>query len=149
VTSSDNTAAIVTVGRQRAHAPEHFRLFGSHRVGKFGFDVLARRLLPLLAAIAVVFSSIASFAAAGPTGEIACCCPVPDECKCHDHDTGPAPPTMKRCPGDVELVAPLLAAAIVGRVPHVAYVVLELPIELLVVRLVESQHWLDVETPPF
>ena len=72
-----------------------------------------RWLLPIIAVIAIAGSSVAGVAAAGMTGDAACCCPVKAKCKCHDHDGNPgAPPTPKRCSGDGKLVAPMLAAAL-------------------------------------
>ena len=73
---------------------------------------MLRWLLPVIAAIALVGSSITAWAAAGMIGDPTCCCPVKAKCKCHDHDGKPAPPTLKRCGGEAKLVAPAVTIAI-------------------------------------
>ena len=48
-------------------------------------------LLPLVAAMSLLTSSVTTWAAAGFFGEAECCCPVKTDCKCHDHDGKPDP----------------------------------------------------------
>jgi len=75
--------------------------------------VLLRWLLPVVAVLAFLASSVTAFAATGVIGEAACCCPDPDTCKCHAHDEGPQPASeMKRCAGEAQIVAPHVVAAI-------------------------------------
>lgn len=72
-----------------------------------------RWLLPVVAVLAFLASSVTAFAASGIVGDTTCCCPDPDTCKCHDHDGQPDPAAkMKRCGGDAQLVTAQLTAAI-------------------------------------
>lgn len=68
-----------------------------------------RSLLPIVAALAMLVQPVTTWAAAGVTGAVSCCCPEPATCECHDHhgDRHDAP-RLKRCgDGAVELVAPV------------------------------------------
>ncbi|MEJ7601077.1 MAG: hypothetical protein WKG01_24450 [Kofleriaceae bacterium] len=56
---------------------------------------MVRWLLPIVAMLAVPGRAVTTYAAAGPVGS-ACCCPSPDDCKCHD-DTPSRDPVIKRC----------------------------------------------------
>lgn len=111
---------------------------------------MLRWLLPVIAAIAVLGSSVMTWAAAGMVGEIECCCPVKAKCKCHDHgkDTGPTP-VMKNCGGSGELVTPAPEAT-----------VLAAPLEVVTVRraartepapppIAPADRAIEPETPPF
>jgi len=71
---------------------------------------LVRLLVPLIAAVVLLVQPVATWAGAGVQRALACCCPDPHTCPCHDHDGQDAGnPTMRRCgTGSVELVAPLL-----------------------------------------
>jgi hypothetical protein len=72
-----------------------------------------RWLLPVVALLAFLASSVTAFAASGVIGEAACCCPDPDTCKCHDHDDGPQPESeMRRCGGEAQICAPHVVPAI-------------------------------------
>lgn len=111
---------------------------------------MLRWLLPIIAAIAVLGSSVMSWAGAGVIGDASCCCPVKAKCKCHDHDKDPGgPPTLKQCKSEGKLVAPVT-------VPAVAAV----PLELFVARpritilpsepsSVPEDRTIELETPPF
>jgi len=70
--------------------------------------LVLRWLLPIVTAIALVGTTMTSFAAAGVIPNGTCCCPNPATCKCHDHDKEPVPaPLMKRChDGGGKLVVP-------------------------------------------
>lgn len=60
--------------------------------------LVLRWLLPIVTAIALVGTTMTSFAASGVVPNGTCCCPNPETCKCHDHDKEPVPsPLMKRC----------------------------------------------------
>lgn len=112
--------------------------------------VVLRWLLPMIAAIAVLSSSVMTWAAAGVIGKLECCCPVKTKCKCHDHDERPGEaPTLKSCEGKATFVAPALAAAVVAA--PVAVVAerqpaLTAPVPLLPVPADRS---IEPETPPF
>jgi hypothetical protein len=72
-----------------------------------------RWLFPVIAVLALVLPSAASWAAAGVHGEAECCCPIKAKCKCHDHDQAPQPASeLRRCSGEAELVAPTVLAAV-------------------------------------
>jgi len=90
--------------------------------------VLLRWLLPVVAVLAFLASSVTAFAASGILGDTACCCPDPDTCKCHDHDGKPDPAAkMKRCGGDARLVTAQLtpALAVAPAMPELATRVVE------------------------
>jgi hypothetical protein len=74
---------------------------------------LARLLLPIIAALALLVQPVATWAAAGIEREAKCCCPDPDKCECHDHNgKGPSSPSMRRCDtGQVKIVAPVVLTA--------------------------------------
>lgn len=74
---------------------------------------MLRWLLPIVAVIALVGSSVTAWAAAGVFGDTSCCCPVKARCTCHDHDGRPDPtPTLKKCGDGATRVAPVLVHAI-------------------------------------
>jgi hypothetical protein len=73
--------------------------------------VRLRVLLPVIAALALLLQPVATWAAAGVERDAACCCPEPAKCDCHDHGKGHAEPQMRRCGGEVSVVAPLLLIA--------------------------------------
>lgn len=79
--------------------------------------VLLRWLLPVVAALALMGQAVAAWAAAGVTGEAACCCPSPERCKCPDHDSAPRQAQLKRCDGAGEQVAPAVLAAVLPAPP--------------------------------
>ncbi|MDQ3366693.1 MAG: hypothetical protein M3680_14810 [Myxococcota bacterium] len=81
---------------------------------------LLRWLLPLIAALALLSSTVAAWASAGIVGGDDCCCPVKTTCKCHDHDDrAPSAPELKRCGERVERVAPTLLVAIEPASPEI------------------------------
>src|SRR5690606_21958921 len=84
---------------------------GCPRPGRFvsSTSMFARWLLPICIALSVLCSAVSGIAAAGASGEVSCCCPSPEHCTCHDHDDAPKPSTIRRCSGDLTLVAPALA----------------------------------------
>ena len=73
---------------------------------------MLRWLLPVIAAIALVGSSVTAWAAAGVIGDASCCCPVKAKCKCHDHDGKDVEAKLKRCGGEAKLVTPVIHNAI-------------------------------------
>ena len=81
--------------------------------------MILRWLLPIVTALALVGQAVTAWAAAGVIGEASCCCPVPDDCKCHDHEGG-GQTELRRCTGDAERVVPAPLAAAVPDVPEVA-----------------------------
>jgi hypothetical protein len=82
--------------------------------------VLLRWLLPIVAALALTGQAVAAWAAAGVTGEAACCCPSPERCKCPDHDGAPRQAELRRCDGAGAQVAPAVLAAVLPAPPAVA-----------------------------
>lgn len=111
---------------------------------------MLRWLLPLIAAAAVLGGSVTTWAAAGLTGDAACCCPVKAKCKCHDHDEAPSPaPELNKCGDVMKLVAPIVQIAIPAVAvhptaePRVADATLPAPLPL------PDDRTIDVETPPF
>jgi hypothetical protein len=74
---------------------------------------VSRWLLPILAVLSLLGSSVTSWAAAGLIGDTDCCCPVKAKCKCHDHGKQPSTEAkIKRCGDIVKLVAPLQIVAL-------------------------------------
>jgi len=71
-----------------------------------------RWLLPLFAVFALLGQTVTSYAAAGTFGDPSCCCPIKAKCRCHDHDGKDSAPVLKRCNGDVKVVAPAIAYAV-------------------------------------
>src|SRR5690606_31612078 len=111
-------------------------------------SMFGRWILPIVAALAMLCSAVSGIAAAGAMGEPACCCPSPDRCKCHDHDGTPKPSTLRRCSGELTLVAPALACFELSEPIAVAHhaprpLVAELPVP----TMRTSQCWLKVDTP--
>lgn len=110
---------------------------------------MLRWLLPMIAAIALVGSSVTSWAAAGIVGDTECCCPVKAKCKCHDHDGKDQPPTLKRCGGQAQLVAPIVVAAIAASPP---VLVIQQQVSLVSIpshEVTPDDRTLEPETPPF
>jgi hypothetical protein len=111
---------------------------------------LLRWLLPIVAALCVLSGSVVSYAAAGWTGEVDCCCPVKAKCKCHDHGKGkPDQPTMKRCGGEAKLVAPAPVTSTVAdrteSVAHVTVIAIAAPVPMKL----SSVALREPEKPPF
>lgn len=111
---------------------------------------LVRWLLPLVAALAFVGSSVTAWAAAGMIGESECCCPVKAKCKCHDHDKTPAPSAeIKRCNGEAELVVPAIPAGLLA-VAFTVPVPTRIQAPRVVMRVpIPDDRTLEPETPPF
>lgn len=111
---------------------------------------MLRWLLPIIAAMTLLGSSVTAWAAAGFFGESSCCCPDKTKCKCHDHDGDRAPaPTLKRCAGESTWVAPGVAPAVAASEPAVA-----IDVQMAPAAAIEIQPLLDlvtpeIETPPF
>lgn len=111
---------------------------------------MLRWLLPIIAAMTLLGSSVTAWAAAGFFGESSCCCPDKTKCKCHDHDGDRAPaPTLKRCAGDATWVAPAVAPAIDPVDPLAAPAVQTAPVDPIEVELLFDLVTLEIETPPF
>ena len=97
------------------------------RPGPVTIDHVLRWLLPIVAMLAVLGRAVTTYAAAGPVGS-ACCCPSPDDCKCHD-DAPSQEPVMKRCGTEPpSLVTPAsfvaVPAVVAAPVAHCACVVI-------------------------
>jgi hypothetical protein len=109
-----------------------------------------RWLLPMIAAITVLSSSVMTWAAAGMIGKLECCCPIKTKCKCHDHDQRPGEvPTLKSCNGEGKLVAPAPAAAVVAAlVVIVAEQGPALPAPRPALPILADRS-IEPETPPF
>jgi hypothetical protein len=109
-----------------------------------------RWLLPVIAVLALLGSSVTSWAAAGVIGDSSCCCPVKAKCKCHDHDGKPNPtPTMKRCGGVAQLVAPVVAHAVINTEPPIATDVQVAIVASPDREPVPEDRSIEPETPPF
>ena len=104
----------------------------------------------MIAAIAVLSSSVMTWAAAGVVGKLECCCPIKAKCKCHDHDQKPAKePTLKSCNGEAKLVAPAAAPAMVAEPVAIAeerQPALDVPAEP---PYAPEDRSIEPETPPF
>jgi hypothetical protein len=67
------------------------------------------RLLPIVAALTLLGQPVAAYAGAGIIyGDMFCCCPDREHCKCRGED-GPSPEQeMRRCVDQAKLVAPVV-----------------------------------------
>lgn len=111
---------------------------------------MLRWLLPLIAAFALLGSSVMAWAAAGVIGETSCCCPDKTKCKCHDHDKDKPPGAeMKRCGGKAELVPPVVTAAVAPVAEPVAFIVRTNDVATPVFEPIPEPRTLEIETPPF
>jgi hypothetical protein len=112
--------------------------------------LVLRWLLPVIAAIALVGSSLTAWAASGIIGDTECCCPVKAKCKCHDHDgKGNPAPTLKRCGGQAKLVTPIAVPAIAAAPP---VLVIQQQVSLVTTitsEVIPDDRTLEPETPPF
>ena len=112
---------------------------------------MLRRLLPLLAVLALLGQSVTTWASAGVQGDTSCCCPDPKKCECHDHDgRSHDAPQMKRCGTDgVQVVSPVPLAAVVPPAPvvPVAQVVAAPPARAPLVAV--PDRVVHPDTPPF
>ena len=111
---------------------------------------LLRLLLPIVAALTLLGTSVTSWAAVGLIGDVKCCCPAPSKCKCRDHDGKPRPSEIRPCgSGVVQLVTPTVAAAIHAAAPVVTAV--PAVSDVLYPASVGMPDFLPVEpeTPPF
>ena len=111
---------------------------------------MLRWLLPMIAALAVLGSSVMTWAAAGVTGNAECCCPVKAKCKCHDHDKQPSEePILKSCNGEGKLVSPAPAAAVVTAPVEIAATRQPALAAPGVPSAAPSDRSIEPETPPF
>lgn len=111
--------------------------------------VLSRWLLPVVAALAVLTGSVTAYAAAGVIGEVTCCCPDPDACKCHDHDAAPDDaPTLKRCSGDASFVTPHVSEAVLPAAEPVAEHRTSTTVAHAAIPP-PDERYVDIESPPF
>jgi len=109
-----------------------------------------RWLLPIIAAIAVLGSSVMSWAGAGVTGDAACCCPVKAKCKCHDHDKQKdGPPVLKQCSSKGKLVAPVIVPAVPAEAPELVVERPRVAVSPLLCPSVPEDRSYEPETPPF
>jgi hypothetical protein len=111
--------------------------------------MLARWFLPVIAVLAMLVSSATSWAAAGPTGDLACCCPDPETCKCNHDDSAPHPKEIKRCGGEMELVGVATLAAVAVDVIDPTMIHCISNLELPVHAGTPDRRYLEIEIPPF
>jgi hypothetical protein len=109
-----------------------------------------RWLVPIFTVLALLGQSVTTYAATGVFGDAECCCPIKAKCKCHDHDgKSDQAPTLKRCAGEAELVAP----AVIVAIPAVAPVLEGEPRVTIAPALAPANILDDVsrepEKPPF
>jgi hypothetical protein len=115
--------------------------------------VSLRVLLPIVAMfalVAVLGASTMAWAAAGLSGDPACCCPIPAKCKCGDHDPrrGTAA-SIEECREPVTLVAPSVEIAIVPVVTlWMATQRDAVPVDVVLAAMPDSR-FVQPETPPF
>ena len=111
---------------------------------------MLRWLLPLIAAFALLGSSVMAWAAAGFIGEAACCCPDKTKCKCHDHGKEKHHDAeMNRCAGKADFVPPAVAAAVQPAVDPIAIVVRTNDVVTPAIEPIPEPRTLEIETPPF
>jgi len=109
-----------------------------------------RWLLPLIAAIALMGSSVMAWAAAGFIGEAACCCPDKATCKCHDHGKDKQHDTeMNKCTGKADFVLPAVVSAVQPAVDPIAVIVRTNGVATPVVDPIPEPRTIEIETPPF
>ncbi len=111
---------------------------------------MLRWLLPIIAVMTLLGSSVTAWAAAGFVGEASCCCPDKTKCKCHDHDGDrDASPTLKRCAGEATWVAPAVAPAVAASEPPVATDVQMAPVATIEIQPLFDLVTPEIVTPPF
>lgn len=108
---------------------------------------MLRWLLLVFTALALVSSSVTTWAAAGVIGDASCCCPVPDRCNCDDHDDDG--PVLKRCSTDARLVTPTVAPAIAPATIDVITVAVVAPARYAPAPALPASPSYEPETPPF
>ena len=112
-------------------------------------EEVLRWLLPLIAVMTLLGSSVTAWAAAGFFGESSCCCPVKAKCKCHDHDDPSPWAKMKRCGGDAERVDPAVTPIVAAAQPPLA---IDVDVAVIVTAADEpipDDQTIEPETPPF
>jgi hypothetical protein len=109
--------------------------------------LVVRWLLPIVTAIALLGTTMTSFAAAGFIADSSCCCPDPDTCKCHHDETPPPVSTMKRCEGTTKLVAP---SSVVATLSEPLEIVITTTVMIIVhaTTPVPPDHVTRLERPP-
>lgn len=111
---------------------------------------MLRWLLPLIAVMTLLASSVTAWAAAGFIGESECCCPVKKDCKCHDHeDDRPSAPTMKRCGGKAIFAAPAQASMVAAVEPPSELVAVVDIVVTTTAQPIPDDITFEPETPPF
>lgn len=111
---------------------------------------MLRWLLPLIAAFALLGSSVMAWAAAGFIGEAACCCPDKTKCKCHDHGKDTRHDTeMNKCTGKADFVPPAVTAVVPPAVDPIAVLVRTNDVVTVMVEPIPEPRTIEVETPPF
>lgn len=106
-----------------------------------------RWLLPVIAAFALVASSVSAWAAAGVIGDTSCCCPAPERCDCDDHDDDA--PVLKRCSTDATLVTPAITPAIPPARIDASPVISVTAASHAPPRALPASPTYEPETPPF
>jgi hypothetical protein len=107
-----------------------------------------RWLLPLLAVLTLLGSSVSAWAAAGFSGESDCCCPVKAKCQCHDHDANHDDSTkFNRCGGEATFAAPAVVPLIVPEAP-LAIVVVQTTIEIEQIVRNPDEWFATPDKPP-
>lgn len=109
---------------------------------------MVRWLLPLLAVLTLLGSSVNAWAAAGFSGESDCCCPVKAKCECHDHDEQPDDSTkLNRCGGEATFASPAIVPLVVPE-PPLAIVSVESTIEMVQVVRNPDEWFATPDKPP-
>jgi hypothetical protein len=109
-----------------------------------------RWLLPILAVITLLGSSVTAWAAAGLIGDPTCCCPVKAKCKCHDHEGKPdSKPTLKRCAGEAQLVSPAVTPVVATAEVPIANDVCITIVATVVPEPIPDDRSIEPVTPPF
>lgn len=108
---------------------------------------MLRWLLPVIAAMVLVGSTLTTWAAAVRSD--LCCCPVKAKCKCHDHDRDTTTPMIKKCGAGDNTLAPTIAQVIAPM--DVIDTIEEHPVALesMTTISVPAERWIEPETPPF
>jgi hypothetical protein len=106
-----------------------------------------RWLVPLVTIVVLLGRGVTTFAAAGITLDVKCCCPDPKTCKCH-HDGGERS-TMKKCSGAFHQIAPEHAATTLPEAPAPTLVPRATQLAMVTLPQPIDAPAREPETPPF
>jgi hypothetical protein len=108
-----------------------------------------RWLLPLLAVLTLLGSSVTAWAAAGFSGDPTCCCPDKTKCHCPDHHGGKHDnaPKLNRCSGEATFAAADVVPVVM---PEVAIATDVIETHLVIEQTVPAyESWsVEPEKPP-